>query len=562
MLDQSSRYPLRPDNHLPRIAALEKRDKFAHMYRHGGWLWGVIILALGCASKANITGGPRDETPPKVIADESTANFQTNFAEERIELTMDEWVKLEDPLNQVLISPPLEKRPDIRLRKKSVLLSFNEEEVLRENATYSINFGEAIQDITESNPLKNYSFVFATGDIIDSLMIKGKTLDAFTGDPVENATILVYESLEDSIVFREKPFYASRSDADGSFRIGNVKEGTFKILAVMDENLNYQYEQAAEQMGFLPEPFVVTIDTSKQITLLMSQELAELYLEDDDTTGWNQATFTYNREPLDIQATYDDPDGTLYFDRRNNDVLAWNAVGTRTQWQIYLEDTTTGVIDTFGLRADGRQADVQPMQRQNRLKNTGHPADPFFICFDRPLDTFDLTYITLVEGDSGQTVNPGISIIDTVPFCLALTYRWQPTLNYTLTALPGAITDIFGLTNDTIDMPVPVGAADRFGNIILKVEGLSPDNQYLLEFLENDNVIFTLYVRNQTEYNKTLEKLKPATYRLRVTEDSNGNGRWDPANYLKGIQPERIATHEVEPLRANWDVELNYKWNQ
>jgi hypothetical protein len=137
-------------------------DKFAAMRNANHIvLWGLLILISACAVRGGqLVGGPKDETPPSVVSDKSTPNFQTNFADRSVIITMDEWVKLEDPYTQILISPPLEKRPDIKIKGRAVLVELHEEEVLRENATYAINFGEAIQDITENNPLKNYSFVF------------------------------------------------------------------------------------------------------------------------------------------------------------------------------------------------------------------------------------------------------------------------------------------------------------------------------------------------------------------------------------------------------------------
>ncbi|MCB0688797.1 MAG: Ig-like domain-containing protein, partial [Saprospiraceae bacterium] len=139
----------------------------------------LLIFFWGCASKATPPGGPKDETPPRIIIDKSTPNYQLHFDQKSIIITLDEWVELEDAQNQVLISPPLEKRPDIRIKKRSVVFTFHDDEKLRENATYSINFGESIHDITEKNVLKNFIFVFSTGDVLDSLKVEGQIKDAF-----------------------------------------------------------------------------------------------------------------------------------------------------------------------------------------------------------------------------------------------------------------------------------------------------------------------------------------------------------------------------------------------
>ena len=117
----------------------------------------LISLCLGllwqCANPVALTGGSRDETPPKIVKDGILpGNLQTNFVKQDITFTFDEWVKLNDAINQVVVSPPLEKTPKVELRNKELVFSFHEDEVLKEDATYTINFGEAIKDLTEGNP--------------------------------------------------------------------------------------------------------------------------------------------------------------------------------------------------------------------------------------------------------------------------------------------------------------------------------------------------------------------------------------------------------------------------
>jgi len=106
----------------------------------------LILLLYSCATPTTPTGGPRDENPPQIDTALSTPNFQTRFLKQDISLTFNEWVMLEDVFNQVIISPPLQFKPVIYIKKKSVIIKWDERETLRENGTYTWNFGESVKE--------------------------------------------------------------------------------------------------------------------------------------------------------------------------------------------------------------------------------------------------------------------------------------------------------------------------------------------------------------------------------------------------------------------------------
>lgn len=518
----------------------------------------AIVIVSGCASKVTPTGGPKDETPPGVVEEKSTTSLQTNFSERSFIITLDEWVKLEDAQTQVLVSPPLEKRPDIRLKGKAVLFKFHEEEILRENATYTINFGESIQDITEGNPLLNHTFVFSTGDIIDSLSIHGHLVDAYTGEPVEGATVMVYESMVDSVPLLEKPFYAAKSDEEGHFNISNVKVGTFQVVAIKDDNLNYLYDPANEMMGFLDS--ALTLPDTHSIDIAMSLPEPLIYLDKFDTSEYNQAKVTFSRSPHTMALTYlDDGDSSLWYNLRGSDLDIWYASEVRDSWPV--EIRYEAEIDTLILHKNPPPNSYDTLQKLNQLVNTGHPANPFYVCFDMPVTSIDTALAVLVEGKTAQIhLSTKPRLHDSLAQCIVLEYGWKPDSIYTLTLLPGALTDVYGQKNDTIIEKVPIGNVERFGNIDLLIEGLQDEAFYLVELGSKGKVQQRFMIDSVTTVNRTIRKLKPGTYELRVTEDRNRNGRWDPGDLLQKRQPEPTRQVELEQLRANWDVEVNYKW--
>lgn len=536
-------------------------NKFAAMQRSLPGLGLMIIFLWQCASKATPPGGPKDETPPQVVLEKSTPNKQVNFEERTITITLDEWVELDDAQNQVLVSPPLQTRPDIRIKKRSVVFTFDEDEELRENATYSINFGESIRDITERNVLKNFTFVFSTGQVLDSLSVRGQIVDAYLGEPVDNATVMLYETLDDSIPMTEKPFYATKSDEDGTWQIQNMKEGTFRVVAIVDDNLNYLVDPA-ERIAFLDSFLIITGDSLPSINLLMSTPPEPLFQERRDTSQWNQAHFTYNRPPREIEVTYANPDQSLYLDRQDNSINIWYYADSRSEWPLYFRNDTLPA-DTFILKLNAPVADQKKISKQNRLSNSGHPSEPFYVCFDRPVSSLDTSKILLLEGKNAKTeIPPLIAVDDSLNMCLSLTNQWKPDSSYQLVFLPGALLDFYQLENDTIEESFPIGNVERFGNIILHLEGLSEDQSYLVEVGIKDKPEVQFTVDSTTTFDRTLSRLRPATYEVRVSEDRNQNGRWDPGSLLEGRQPEPTRKETMEPLRANWDLEVNFKWTE
>ncbi|MCF8351302.1 MAG: Ig-like domain-containing protein, partial [Bacteroidales bacterium] len=239
-----------------------------------------VFYLIGCANPVTPTGGPKDTDPPEVLASEPP-NQSRNFSENRIEITFDEFVKLDQPNQNILISPPIEKNPDYRLRGKSLVTLFNEP--LKDSTTYTIFFGNSIVDLTEGNPLKNYQFVFSTGEQIDSLSIRGQILDAFNLQPYKDVFVMLYVDNNDTIPYDSlpyyvKPYYVSKTNANGFFELNNLREMPYRIFALQDVNSNMIYDLPNEKIAFLdsllvPEYYKAAIpDTTKADTSLNDPE--------------------------------------------------------------------------------------------------------------------------------------------------------------------------------------------------------------------------------------------------------------------------------------------------
>ena len=209
------------------------------------------FLVQRCANAVAPTGGPKDEIPPRVV-ETVPENHCTGFIGKKIEITFDEYITLENANQNVLISPPLSEKPDIKLHNKTVVIKFKE--TLASNITYTINFGTAIKDLHEGNQFKDYVYSFSTGDHIDTLAIAGKVLNASDKKPVEDAYVSLYAADRDnldSLPMITVPNYITKTDKDGNFKLAGLADKKYLVFALKDVNSNLYFDQPNEEVAFL-----------------------------------------------------------------------------------------------------------------------------------------------------------------------------------------------------------------------------------------------------------------------------------------------------------------------
>ncbi len=207
----------------------------------------VIIGFYACASTGMPDGGPYDETPPKFVRANPEPNA-TNNKRKKISIEFDEYIKLDNPSEKVIISPPQKEAPEVKVSGYRVLVEFFD--TLRENTTYTVDFGDAIVDNNEDNPLGNFAYAFSTGAHIDTMEVSGTILNAENLEPVKGIQVGLHQNLEDS-AFVKLPFdRISRTDSRGHFTIRGVAPGKYRIYALMDGNQNYLFDSKTEAIAF------------------------------------------------------------------------------------------------------------------------------------------------------------------------------------------------------------------------------------------------------------------------------------------------------------------------
>ena len=225
-------------------------------------LFVAILILVACANIGSPDGGPYDETPPKIVRT-SPKFAATNTDANKVILEFDENIKLENPNEKVVVSPPQLNQPEINSSGKRITVTLLDS--MMPNTTYTIDFADAIEDNNEGNPMGDYAFTFSTGESIDTFQVSGYVLNAEDLEPIKGIVVGLYyldadsamsdedadKTLPDSI-FRTSPFERiSRTDSRGHFVIKGLNKNTrYRVFALKDVDFDYRFSQKAEMLAF------------------------------------------------------------------------------------------------------------------------------------------------------------------------------------------------------------------------------------------------------------------------------------------------------------------------
>ena len=212
----------------------------------------TVLSVVGCARMGSPDGGWYDDTPPYVVGS-TPQDKEANVHPKRISIYFNEFIKLEDAQNKVIVSPPQLEVPEIKEGGKRVIVDLKD--TLKENTTYTIDFSDAISDFTEGNPMGSYTFTFSTGKEIDTLEVAGYLLDAQNLEPVKGVMVGLYDDLSDTVLTTKPMMRISRTDSRGHFVIKGVAPGTYRAYALQDMDNDFKYNQKSEMVAFNHQTF-------------------------------------------------------------------------------------------------------------------------------------------------------------------------------------------------------------------------------------------------------------------------------------------------------------------
>ncbi len=575
-------------------------------------LFASVVCVAGCANVVAPHGGPKDEDPPEVIRS-TPPNYSTHYDGSDVRIFFNEYVRLHNLHQKMLVSPPLKTMPEVRIRGRSIIMSIDEE--LEENTTYNFFFGDAIQDITEHNPIPNFQFVVSTGDYVDSLSVRGEVINAFDLKPAEGVYVMMYDNIYDSVPYKELPVYISRTDKKGRFEINNMRKNEYMMFALKDLNYNYIYDQPDEKIAFLDSLVVpeyvfpeeependeeITADEQQDAEADMQDDEDDVLKEENDLTDEyrKKETAFYKlrmfkeedtvqrisavryAEPGKLTIEFRIPFDSVYveeymnpFDRdhewkirefsKNRDSLfIWLNNVDRDSLYLKVWDGDN-LIDTvkrsLRVREDRRVRSVEPQLTLTSNHRAGRPFnyfDRFELTTNNPVKTLDTTKIEIFMNDSIPVESVWKSF-GKANRRFKFDMELEQETEYKFIIPDSTFTDIFGFANsDTLRASFTTSNYESYGIIMLNVTLPIEEENYILQLLDRqDKILKEKFINNSGEY--LFQHLSPGDYRFKVIHDKNNSGIWNTGNYLRGIQPEPVyIIDEKVSVRQNWEHEV------
>jgi len=496
-------------------------------------------------------GGDDDTEAPTVLADESTPNAQTRFSDRKIELAFSEFVAVSNTTKEIFISPPLSYPLQITDRGKKLTLEFNENEVLKENTTYQINFGKSIKDLTAGNALENYTFLFSTGDKLDELEVTGTVVDARTKKGLADVLVLLHDNLSDTCFTTIKPTYLTRTDKEGAFKLQNLRADTFQIYALKDENVSYTYDVQSEQVAYL-DSFLVLKETD---TLVLDIKL-ELFDEEDEPRYLEARQRQAGLVKIVYQPVPRNPKvrmipasiGSSFSELINDTIYFWH--DNLLADSLRLELSYDKVVDTLKVRASKKSISEVSLECRTEkvlLKSN----DTIKIEWSKPLLKVDTTKMSLA--DTSTTYPITVAGVDGKTMWLISTLKADA--EYQLSIDSSAVEDWYEVGNkDSLSISVKTIDPSTLGSI--KLMYTKTDTfQYLVDLIYKGAILEKETITASID--KTYSQMKPGQYSLEIIQDTNGDGRWSSGSLKEKRRPELKEEVSLEALKAGWDLETD-----
>lgn len=577
----------------------------------------TIIVLYSCASIGRPDGGPLDETPPKFVG--STPDIQaTNVDKKKITILFDEYIKLENANEKVVVSPPQIQQPLIKPSGKKVVVTL--EDSLKANTTYTIDFGDAIVDNNEGNPLGDFTFTFSTGSQIDTLAISGTVLAAKDLEPIKNILVGLHENLNDTAFTKEPFLRVARTDSKGEFTIHGIAPGKYRVYALKDIDQNYVFSQKSEWIAYSDSIYIPTVEERiKQDTIWKDSLTVDSihthkythHLPDDiilkafEEDFYNQYLIKHERKQENILtlyfAEYPDTIPTIKgLDFDESDLVADYRLPSDTIYNFWVKDSLLYQRDTLTIQLDylhtdtlnqlvaktdtlrftfkHKKVDKEKESKKNKDKKE-EDLTPFLqikpdissnfnvydylrLSFEEPIKYFDNNKIHIMQkNDTLWNEIKDFTFEQDQEFIkqFNIYHEWIPDESYKIIVDSLAFQGIYGLYTNTFEQEFKIKKLEEYGTVQFNISGVdSEDSPIIVELLDSsDKVVRTVKANNGTA---DFYYLDPGKYSARLIIDKNNNGKWDTGNFENNLQPEDVYYYpQMVEFKANWSA--NQDWN-
>ncbi|GAB1415690.1 Ig-like domain-containing protein [Paludibacter sp.] len=568
----------------------------------------VAYFTVSCANRAaGPTGGPKDSIPP-VVVKSMPLNGSINFKKKEIQVYFDENVTLDKPADNIVVSPPQKVQPITKANAKLLTVSFQED--LKDSTTYSIHFGNAIVDLNEKNPLKNYVFSFATGNEIDSLQVSGRLFDAQNLNPVSNIIVGLHKNLNDSAILTDQFVRIAKTSDEGDFVIKNIKSGSYKLYALSDLNRDFIY-QPGEKVAFFDSIVVPEVSSVHQVDTVWKDSVTidtvvfktiPYYSPNDIKMRLFQDT--KKRQYLVKSERRDERFFSLFFNDKQDSLpvitplnfdpstkfLVQKSV-KQDSLMYWIQDPTVYQQDTLVMEIKYEKSDslfvlvpavdtlklalrkqvvpaksksktdkpiIKPLSIKTNLAGSLDVYNPILLESEEPIALVDTSKIALMlKVDSVyKPIKYNLALHDSINRTFRISHKWEPQKEYELRLDSAALISVYGKTAMPLKTSFKIKSLDEYSTFKIVLENF--DSLAIIQVVDAKEAVIQS-LRAKKEGTK-FEYIKPGDYFVRLFIDTNNNGEWDTGNLEKRIQPEQVIYFSKKlVLKANWEMEET--WN-
>ncbi len=553
----------------------------------------ACLLPLFAPSCANTTqapsGGKKDTIPPLIIDIKPLPGaVRVPTVKTTLVFSFNEYFNVKTPGN-IFLSPPLQHAPKTRVRGRDLIVTF--EDTLAANTTYTLNFTDAIADANEGNMFPGYTYVFSTGEQIDSMMMTGTVRDCNTLAPVKGATVLLYKDLADSAVLRHRPYAAVKTDDWGFFVLPFIQDTVYRIYAIKDANNNNIYEPETETVGFIDSlirPVLTASDTVPEILKydmldtvrclarrsehelkLFREKPTKQYIVNKVRTSERSAYLTFMAPGAWIDSLwirgYRADQVISQFNILQDSLELWinSRRAAPDTMRIYVNYRKT---DSLGRLSPAQEIVKLPMTPDKRTyskpvrRNLKHDdtvcvyklsATPetveqngFELEFRNPIiwaefDSLQFFSINTRQRQERAEFTVEQDSLNLRRYILRPKDKLLPGFEYTMRVPYRAFRDINGFWSDSTRVKVSLPKDEALSSLDLELSGV--DRKLIVDLLgeKRDKALRTFVIDRDGVLH--FPYLRTGRYSIRITEDGNRNSIIDTGSLLEHRQPEKVV---------------------
>lgn len=517
----------------------------------------ILVLIISCAQKVPPLGGKKDIIHPKILA-ASPKNQTLNFEGKTIEIYFDEYVKVENINQNLIITPAIEGNYSSKVRPTGVRLTF--EKPFKPNTTYNFNFRSTFKDITENNEAKNVRLVFSTGSQIDSLKASGTVFEPLTNKPAFDILVGLYKLTDTLNIKKEKPYYFTKTDSLGRFNIENIQANKYKIYAVADYNNNTVFNELTEKIGYISDTLNLIKNIENINLKIVKQDKLPLKIN-RTRTSVNYANIELNKGVTSVKINYlSAADSLPYMQSSDSEIKIFNTLSLpdSIKYELIAFDSV-GVESTikskFLFKKLVKKNDsVKEEFKYNLVPNQNSVIENnqiFTITFSKPIKTFNIDNIQFLDDTTKQIIlskkdyqwNQQNNILSITPKTKAKNILRLNILENTFISVENDTLKKFRQENKILQV-------DDTGTISGEITNSKTDE--IIQLL-NDKYELVKELKYQKKY--LFKNVIPGKYFVRIISDSNKNGKWDAGNVEKNINQENIQLiNTIIQLKANFEL--------